>query len=308
MENIIRQAAFTGNAPLLKGGLHCHTTRSDGQCTPEETEQLHIDNGYDFLALTDHHTYNYKNYLPDSDLLIIPGMEHADYFDCDHGVRHYHTVCIGPDNATNGFAQDERTEAREVTGQEDFQRSLDHLHSKNNLSFYCHPEWSCTPARYFDRLKGQFGMEIWNSGCAIEMEKDTNAAYWDELLGMGIRLWGIATDDGHAREHHCKGWVRVNAEKNVCAILEALKNGAFYSSCGPEIYDFYVENGQAHVKCSPCKRILFYCDKHNDLMHQNADGTPLEYASVGLRNKLYIRACVVDFDGNRAWTNPIFLD
>ena len=140
------------------------------------------------------------------------------------------------------------------------------------------------------------------------MEKDTNAAYWDELLGMGIRLWGIATDDGHAREHHCKGWVRVNAEKNVCAILEALKNGAFYSSCGPEIYDFYVENGQAHVKCSPCKRILFYCDKHNDLMHQNADGTPLEYASVGLRNKLYIRACVVDFDGNRAWTNPIFLD
>ena len=33
---MIRQAAFTGNARLLKGGLHCHTTRSDGRGTPEE--------------------------------------------------------------------------------------------------------------------------------------------------------------------------------------------------------------------------------------------------------------------------------
>ena len=34
---MIRQAAFTGKMPLLKGALHCHTTRSDGKGTPEET-------------------------------------------------------------------------------------------------------------------------------------------------------------------------------------------------------------------------------------------------------------------------------
>ena len=35
---MIRQAAFAGNKnnPMLKGGLHCHTTRSDGHGTPEE--------------------------------------------------------------------------------------------------------------------------------------------------------------------------------------------------------------------------------------------------------------------------------
>ena len=34
---MIRQAAFTGKMPLLKGALHCHTTRSGGKGTPEAT-------------------------------------------------------------------------------------------------------------------------------------------------------------------------------------------------------------------------------------------------------------------------------
>ena len=32
---MLRQAAFEGENPLLKGGLRCHTTRSDGKGTPE---------------------------------------------------------------------------------------------------------------------------------------------------------------------------------------------------------------------------------------------------------------------------------
>ena len=37
----------------LKGNLHCHTTASDGVCTPQQTCRLYRDAGYDFLALTD---------------------------------------------------------------------------------------------------------------------------------------------------------------------------------------------------------------------------------------------------------------
>ena len=35
----ITQKAFTGSGKLLKGGLHCHTTRSDGKGTPEEVAE-----------------------------------------------------------------------------------------------------------------------------------------------------------------------------------------------------------------------------------------------------------------------------
>ena len=49
-----RQAAFIDSRKLLKGALHCHTTRSDGRGTPEEVLRKHAEHGYDFVALTDH--------------------------------------------------------------------------------------------------------------------------------------------------------------------------------------------------------------------------------------------------------------
>ena len=135
-----------------------------------------------------------------------------------------------------------------------------------------------------------------------------NGAYWDELLGMSKKLFAVATDDGHAMYQHCNGWVMVNAENNVKAILEALKKGAFYSSCGPEIKDFYVDDeGVAHIEASECEKIIFQCDKHPS-KKLTAKGEPLVKAELNLRDDYdYIRVTVVDKDGNKAWTNPIFL-
>ena len=304
-----RQEAFINQNTMLKGGLHCHTTRSDGVGTPEEVIRLHKENNYDFLALTDHRIYNYKNFAEDVDITIIPGMEFDNTIDRTNGFRTFHEVYIGPDDETNGYAQDEELPRGEEPNQEAFQRLLDDAHSKNNLTFYCHPQWSSTPTRYFDKLKGNFAIEVWNSGCAIENDMDTdNGSYWDELLGMGQRLFGVATDDGHAMYQHCKGWVMVNAENNVKAILEALKNGAFYSSCGPVIKDFYVDDENiAHVEVSECERILFQCDKHPSKSF-NAKDEPLVSAQLDLKDSYqYIRVTVEDKEGSKAWTNPIFL-
>ena len=196
--------------------------------------------------------------------------------------------------------------------QEEYQAYLDVIHGKENLTIYCHPEWSSTPARYFEKLKGDFAMEIWNSGCTMDNGMDTDARYWDELLGQGKRIYGVATDDGHSMKHHCNGWVMVNAQNNVKAILEALKNGAFYSSCGPEIYDFYVQDDMAIVECSPVAQIRFQSNMHPNRIVFSEDGT-ITHAEIGLNNfwaggYKYIRATVIDKDGKYAWTNPIFLD
>ena len=72
---MIRQIAFETKRKMLKGGLHCHTTRSDGKLSPEDTMRLHKENGYDFLAITDHRVYNFKDFAPELGLTIIPGME-----------------------------------------------------------------------------------------------------------------------------------------------------------------------------------------------------------------------------------------
>ena len=301
---MIRQSAFTGENKLLKGGIHCHTTRSDGPVSAEETIRIHAQQNYDFLAITDHRKYNFENTAPDTDVLIIPGMEIDATFDREIGFRTYHTVCLGPDDETNGFTQDEEFFCKDVKTQEDFQKYLDIVHAKNNITFYCHPEWSGTPPRYFDKLKGFFAMEIWNSGGADENFMDTNALYWDDMLGMGHKLWGVAVDDGHQVHHHGVGWVMVNAEKDVKSILRALTEGSFYSSCGPVIKDFYVDNDRVYIDTEgEVEKIWFCADAHPNKQFTNTD-----HAEADLRDDyVYVRAVVMDKEGRRAWTNPIYV-
>lgn len=302
---MIRQQAFIGNNKMLKGGLHCHTTRSDGDGSPEEVIRLHAANGYDFLALTDHRIYNFKNFAPETSMTIIPGMEIDSTFEKTNGFRCFHTVCLGEDNDTNGYAQDQEVTVPDVKDQFEFQKLLDIVHSKNNVTFYCHPEWSSTPARYFDKLQGEFAMEVWNSGCVLDNEMDVNAPYWDEMLGLGHKIWGVAVDDGHGMHQHCLGWVMVNSENNVKSILAALQEGKFYSSCGPVIKDFYIEDNIVHVETKGENTVWLCADKHPTRQAKTENGK----AEFKINNNYeYIRVSVTDKDGKRAWTNPIFLD
>lgn len=309
---MLRQAAFTANAPLLKGGLHCHTTRSDGAGEPADVIALHAQHGYDFLALTDHRKYNYTNYLPESNVLIIPGMEFDRNITNHHRVHCFHTVWIGPEKPENPYEQDQPFDRGYVQNQQEFQYFLDEAHRNHQLTIYCHPQWSGTFVREFEQLQGNFAMELWNSGCAMENKVDVNNGFlWDELLQQGKHIFGVATDDGHAMNQHCNGWVRVNAQKNVSDILRALREGAFYSSTGPEIYDFYIDDDRiAHIKCSPCKQVKFFCSTVTKALCSK-DGTPITEMAMErpIRDDwFYLRAEVTDENGNVAWTNPIFLE
>ncbi len=307
-----QQQAFIEKRKMLKGGLHCHTTRSDGKGTPEEVIRLHYEHGYDFLAITDHRRYNFQNYAPEVPITIIPGMEFDNSIDKEKGIRCFHTVCLGPAKEDgNGFEQDVKVEPGKAKDQYEYQAYLDDIHAKGNLTIYCHPQWSSTPARYFEDQKGNVAMEIWNSGSAMDYDMDTDAAYWDELLGQGKLIYGVATDDGHKMEQHCNGWVMVNAENDVNSILVALKDGKFYSSCGPEIYNFYVEGNKAVVECSAACKVRFHSDMHPTRIVRAEDGE-LTYAELDMEKwpgaYKYVRAVVIDQDGRYAWTNPIFLD
>ncbi len=309
---MIRQQAFTGNKKMLKGGLHCHTTRSDGELSPEETIKYYKEHGYDFLALTDHRLYNFENFAPETGITIIPGMEFNNHQVANiSGIRTFHTVCLGYlKEDGNLYNQDEYYPSVRADTQEVYQPYLDEIHAKGNLTIYCHPEWSATSVMHFGKLKGDFAMEIFNSGSAINHEQDTDAAYWDEMLGMGKKIYGVAVDDGHAKHEHCNGWVMVNAENNVKDILDALKDGKFYSSCGPEIYDFYVDGDKAVIECSPVVKIRLHSDRHPTTIIRDADGN-LTHAEFDLTKNFapydYVRISIGDKENHLAWTNPIFL-
>ena len=302
---LIRQAAFEGNRKMLKGNLHTHTTRSDGDAKPDVVTRQYAMMGFDFLALTDHRIYNYENFAPETGILMIPGME-LDISIPEAKVHCVHVVSLGP-TENNGFAQDQQIEKpAKIQRTAQAQPLIDMAHQANNLPMVCHPEWSGTGTAELEEMQDYSLMEIWNTGCVFDNMLDAHAAYWDELLCHGRKIYGVATDDAHSVQHMGLGYIRVNAEKNVDSILDALKKGAFYSSCGPEIYDFFVEDGKATVVCSPVDKIIF---RHFRVPYRVANGRNMQSAQVNVApNTNYIRAEVIDHRGCVAWTNPIFLD
>ncbi|MBQ9010134.1 MAG: PHP domain-containing protein [Clostridia bacterium] len=301
----MRQGAFSG--VLLKGALHAHTTRSDGLMTPEALLEYYESLGYDFVALTDHRKYNRDNF--GSRLIVLPGMELDVCFAGSRGNgRHtIHTVCLGPADGGD-FQQDESFPSFDIDRPEDYQPTLDEMHRRGCLTMYCHPRWSHTPVHEYMGLKGNFAMELYNSGTALENDIDTdNSADWEAIMDSGVRIFGTAVDDCHYPSHVGLGFVMVRAESNAASILEALEKGNFYSSCGPEIYDFRVEGNEAVILCGPADHVLFSCS----YMPQE----PIGASPLASKNEVrmpiphyarYVRATVVR-KGKKAWTNPIWL-
>ena len=306
----IQQAAFAKGKPFLKGALHCHTTRSDGKGTPEDVIRLHHENGYHFMALTDHNVVNHINYCKEAPMTILAGIERdlglpGRAQDKPHCV---HVVGVGVPHDPDAPGQDVHPpHAGRGENGADAQPMIDDMHRWNMKTIYAHPEWSGTTYQDFGMLKGNIAMEIWNTGCVMENNLDANAAYWDEALDAGQQLWGVATDDGHAMDQHCKGWVMAAADNEPAAILEALEKGEFYASCGPQIHDFYVEDGVAHIRCSEAAAIQFISLRHPLPCRRDAQGMLTEAECKLPENLKYIRVCIMDQQGRRAWTNPIFL-
>ena len=301
---ILRQAAFQKNMPFLKGGLHCHTTLSDGKGSPEATVRHHAHMGYDFLAITDHRRYNFTNFAPDTGLLIIPGME-ADRFLDGSGMQVVHAVALGPENG-NGYT-DGQTVLYERGGlARECQDIFDDIRKANNLAVLAHPTWSGNTPEDVLALQDYQMIEIWNTGSEFDWGISDRGYHWDVLLSAGRRVWGVASDDGHALQENGFGFVRVAAEKNVASILEALKNGEFYASCGPEIYDFYIEDGWACIHCSPVDQVAV---RNFTAPHRVVQKNGMTAAQIKIRDccQDYIRMEIVDAQGRRAWTNPIFL-
>lgn len=90
------------------------------------------------------------------------------------------------------------------------------------------------------------------------------------------------------------------------AIMEAMFAGSFYTSTGPSIYDFYVEDGYVHVKCSPCIRIYINGDKRQ---YQRKLGRHVtEFVTKLKGTERFIRAECMDASGRSAYSNPIWLE
>ena len=278
---------------MYRGNLHTHTTVSDGMRTPQQAIAWYHEQGYDFLAITDH----WQPYQggPAEQLLVIPGME-FDGNDPELGPFHIVGLSVG---------------AQPVGGLHTAADVTDHIRQSGGLALLCHPYWCGMPSWAAMRVPGVFGVEVFNATCEALIAKGLSSVHWDDALAGGRRLWGLAVDDTHWRwPDSGRGWVMVQAEGlTTQAVLDALVDGRFYATQGPEIIDFSVDGGIAYARTSAAKRIAFVCDgPHGRCFWPAAGERGITSAEWPVAEKpSYVRLEVDDADGRRAWSNPIFL-
>jgi len=304
---------FTAPGKFHRGNLHTHSTRSDGVLEPKEVCRRYQAEGYDFISLTDHFIGMYDYPITDTtayrsdDFTTILGaelhsgaMENGDLW---HIVAAGLPVDFIPPNAPH---------FRPVEGQESAAKIAQRARDAGAFVAIAHPHWSGLTEADARTITAAHAVEIYNHGCAIENDRGDGLLSYEHMLNEGRRLNMIATDDAHFKTpDHFGGWVMVKAQENTPeALLTALKAGDFYSSTGPEIHDFRLNDDrtQAIIECSPATTITI---QGPGVVTARIVGTNMTSATLSmerLTGRAWVKLAIIDANGKRAWSNPIWLD
>jgi hypothetical protein len=173
-----------------------------------------------------------------------------------------------------------------------------------------HPYWYNLTETDALSLGPVHAIEIFN-GTSLDHSDRPDSWYMLEMLSeRGYRYTACATDDAHFnpnRHDAGLGWVWVKSESLTSeSLLQALKDGYYYSSTGPEIFDIEVTQNTVHVRCSPAERI-FVTGRGYHARTAWGNGIIEGEFDITNMNSPYLRITVRDAQGGRAWSNPIWL-
>jgi hypothetical protein len=299
----VRALPFDKPGRFYKGNLHTHSTHSDGRLEPGAVVAAYRARGYDFLALTEHFmaAYDYplldtREWRDEGFTTLIGAELHAPAL--ENGAP-WHILAVG-------LPLDFAPNAVDETGPALAARAA----RAGAFVGIAHPHWYGLTLDDALTIGAAHAVEVYNTGCDVEVDRGYGWHIADMLLGRGRHLLAYATDDAHfaGRPDAFGGWVQVRAAAlDPAALLAALKAGHFYSSQGPELCDVRVEGDQLHIACSPATAIIATGPGHRS---QAAYGDALEGAVLSLAPFAgrHCRLTIIDAAGKRAWTNPIWLD
>jgi hypothetical protein len=297
---------FEGDGVWLRCALHAHTTNSDGELPPDMLVRHYEWAGYDVLAITDHWV---RTAEPSTrKLLVIPSTE----LNAVANGHDSHVLALGVE--ADPEPPDEFAPLADVVAW---------ILENRGVPYLAHTYWSGLRTSEWEACEGLLGIEVWNTGCELEIGRGDSSLHWDEALEAGRPLFALATDDSHHPGYDSGfAWTMVRAaERSQAAVLDALRSGRFYGSTGPEIHHVEHDYNADVVRCSPAQSVTLVSSRHRGaranagrLGYPNAS-TILERDSAGL-----ITACrlekpplapfgrieVCDPQGRKAWTNPLW--
>lgn len=295
---------FNKPGRFYRGNLHTHSTRSDGRLTPEQVCKFYAEQGYGFIALTDHFLETYKYPITDTTPYRTENFTTLIGAELHSGKtltgELWHVLAVG---LPFDFAQPTADE----TGPEIAARAM----AAGAYVAAAHPAWYNLSEEDVISLGDVHAIEVINGISADHNDRIDSWYMMDVLLARGYRYTACATDDTHwhaDRDDRLRGWVWVKSEEQTPdAILGALKRGEYYSSTGPEIHDIQVIPGEkVKIRCSPVDSV-FVTSKGAWSTYKHGRGMIEAELDIRRLTQPYCRVTVRDRDGGRAWSNPIWL-
>ena len=330
----MRKYLLSNDKNFYKANIHTHTNVSDGKFSPEEVKAHYLGQGYSVVAFTDHGVFIPHNDLTDENFVALNGYEiEANALEADaSGFKktcHMCLIATKPDMETpvcwhrekylfgNAIAYRERV--KNDPSIPDYERShtcecvsdMMRLGRENGFFVsYNHPTWSYENYEDYIGYDNMHAMEIVNFGCVKLGYAEHNERVYDDMLRAGKKIYCLATDDSHNEDHEFGGYIMLKAKKlEYECITDALLNGDFYSSEGPEIKELYVEDGKVYIKTSDASLIRFTTGGRRAACVEAEEGKAVNEASFDIFDNLdvhYFRITVVDKSGKCAYTNAYF--
>lgn len=269
--------------------LHAHTTLSDGSLSPEAAAKVYKDAGYDAIAFTDHWYLGAENEI--GGLKILPGCEyHFGTFDTIEGV--IHIVALGMKTKPDL--------SRETTS---WQHAIDAINNAGGIAILAHPAWSLNSPETIYSMHGFSAIEIFNTVSGdYSSDRAYAGSFIDLLANKGTTLPLIAADDTHFyTTDKTTGYVLVECENlTTDCVIDAIKNGKFYSTTGPELNVIYTGK-KFIVDCSECVKIAYHSNLPATCVERGWSITHHEYTPNPAVKWLRVEA--TDKDGKIAWSN-----
>jgi predicted metal-dependent phosphoesterase TrpH len=301
---------FSLPGTFYRGNIHTHSNQSDGALPPEQVVAAYKKAGYDFLMLSEHFIAHFNWPINDTrqfrsvDFTTLIGVElHAP--ETSAGEL-WHIVAAGLPLDFPPCSENE-------TGPELARRARD----AGAFIGIAHPSWSQLTIEDGRAIDSAHAVEIYNHGCAVENDRPDGWYLHDQLLNEGKRLTAYATDDAHFHYNdHFGGWVNVKSTGlDPDSLLQALKDGHYYSSQGPELYNLSLEGKLINISCSPVDSISVVCGTSRSCVKMGKAITSASFDLANLdkgwllkRPSPWFRVVVIDHAGKRAWSNPYWWD
>lgn len=287
---------FEDGMPFFKGNLHCHSTLSDGDLSPQEVVECYRSLGYAFLALTDHRRLSPASHM-DKGMLLLSGIE-MDYSLAGEAL---HIIGIGM-----------RPEyAHSKSGRLGPQECINGMRRHGGQAILAHPAWSLNTLATLTSLQNLTAAEVYNSVSTYPWNGDRadSSLLLDQAATHGSPYGFVASDDSHHYQGEAgRAFTMVQApELSAQAILASMEAGRFYASQGPRFEQITLTEEELVVHCSPVETVIFYSNLVWAFGRcQTGPGlTTARYSRTANPGETFLRCQLIDAQGKSAWSSPI---